>query len=50
MRPELRVVLVPSMPMNEVRLSTAGSLRISLGQRLLALGHGLERGRLGRLA
>ncbi len=29
MRPELRVVLVPSTPMKELRLATAGSLRIT---------------------
>ena len=29
MRPLFSVVLVPSMPMNEERLSTAGSLRIT---------------------
>ena len=36
MRPLLIVVLVPSTPMNEDRLSTAGSLQDHLGQRLLA--------------
>ena len=30
MRPLFRVVLVPSMPMKEERLSTAGSFRITL--------------------
>ena len=30
MRPLLRVVLVPSMPMKDDRLATAGSLRISV--------------------
>ena len=30
MRPLFRVVLVPSMPINEERLSTAGSVRIFL--------------------
>ena len=48
MRPLLSVVLVPSMPMKEDRLSTAGSFRITCGERLLALGHGRERDRLRR--
>ena len=32
MRPLLSVVFVPSMPMNDDRLSTAGSLQDHLGQ------------------
>ena len=35
MRPLLSVVLMPSAPMNEERLSTAGSSRMMLGQFLL---------------
>ena len=42
MRPLLSVVLVPSMPMKEDRLSTAGSLQNHVGERLLAAGHGGE--------
>ena len=42
MRPLLSVVFVPSMPMNDDRLSTAGSFRIALGQRLLPRRHGRE--------
>ena len=37
MRPLLSVVLVPSMPMNEERLSTAGSCRMIVGELLLPL-------------
>ena len=39
MRPLLSVVLVPSMPMKDDRLSTAGSLQNHLGERLLPLRH-----------
>ena len=42
MRPLLSVVLVPSMPMNEERLSTAGILQDYVGECLLARGHGGE--------
>ena len=48
MRPLLSVVLVPSMPMKEDRLSTAGSFRIDVGQRLLPLRHRGERNVLRR--
>jgi hypothetical protein len=41
MRPLLSVVLVPSTPMNDERLSTPG-LEDHLGQRLLALRHRIE--------
>ena len=40
---------MPSTPMKEERLSTAGSLRITSRQFLLALGHGGKGDRLGRL-
>ena len=49
MRPLLSVVLVPSMPMNDDRLATAGSRRITARERLLSLGHRRERHRLRRL-
>ena len=49
MRPLLSVELAPSTPMNDDRLSTAGSSRIDRGQRLLPLGHRRERDRLRRL-
>ena len=39
MRPLFSVVLVPSTPMNDDRLSTAGSLRIPCRELLLPLGH-----------
>ena len=48
MRPLLSVVLVPSTPMNDERLSTAGSSRMTRCQRLLPRGHCLERDRLRR--
>ena len=48
MRPLLSVVFVPSMPMNDDRLSTAGSFRIDSVQRLLPLGHRRERDVLRR--
>jgi hypothetical protein len=47
MRPLFSVVLVPSTPMKDDRLSTSGSFRITLGQGLLALGHGRERNLCG---
>ena len=43
MRPLFRVVLMPSAPMKEDRLSTAGSCRMMLRQFLLLLGHRGER-------
>ncbi len=46
MRPLFRVVLVPSMPMNDDRLSTAGSFRMIFGQRLLQLDMSWKRNRL----
>ena len=42
MRPELSVVLVPSTPMKEETLSTAGILQNDVHQLLLALGHAGE--------
>ena len=42
MRPLFRVVLMPSAPMNEDRLSTAGSCRMILRQLLLLFRHGIE--------
>ena len=39
MRPLFSVVLVPSTPMKEERLSTAGSFRITSAKLLLALRH-----------
>ena len=38
-RPELSVMLEPSTPMNDDRLSTSGSCRIDIGQLLLAVRH-----------
>ena len=49
MRPLLSVALVPSTPMNDERLATAGSSSTTVGQRLLPLGHRRERDRLRRL-
>ena len=43
MRPLLSVVLVPSTPMNDDKLSTAGSFKITCGERLLPFGHRGER-------
>ena len=43
MRPLFSVVLVPSMPMNEDRLSTAGSCRITFVELLLLARHFGER-------
>ena len=43
MRPLFRVVLVPSTPMNDDKLSTAGSFRMTSAKRLLLLGHRGER-------
>ena len=48
MRPLLSVVLMPSTPMNEDRLCTAGSCENHLRQLLLALRHRGERDRLRR--
>ena len=48
MRPLLSVALVPSTPMNDVRLATAGIREDDFGQRLLPLGHRGERDRLRR--
>ncbi len=45
----VQVAFVPSTPMNDERLSTAGSCRITFAERLLALGHGGERDALWRL-
>ena len=39
MRPLFSVVLVPSMPMNEDRLSTAGSFRMILASCCCSRGH-----------
>ena len=49
MRPLFSVVLVPSTPMNEDKLSTSGSCRMTCGQLLLALGHSGERDALRRI-
>ena len=42
MRPLFRVVLVPSTPMKEERLSTAGSFRITAATRCCKLRHLVE--------
>ena len=49
MRPLLSVVLVPSMPMKEDRLSTAGSFRITLASACWRSRHRRERDGLRRL-
>ena len=49
MRPLFGVVLVPSIPMNDDRLSTSGSFRITCASCLLPLRHRGERNRLRRL-
>ena len=43
MRPLLGVVLVPSTPMNDERLTTSGSFRMTFAKRLLPLRHGWKR-------
>jgi hypothetical protein len=48
-RPLLSVALMPSTPMNEATLATAGSSQDRLGQRLLPLGHRGEGDDLRRL-
>ena len=45
-RPLFSVVLMPSAPMNDERLSTAGSCKDDLGERLLATRHVVIRDRL----
>ena len=47
MRPLLSVVLVPSTPMKDERLSTAGSFRMIFASCLLAVGHRGEGDGLG---
>ena len=49
MRPLLRVVLVPSTPMKEDRLSTAGSCRMTLASSCWRSRHAVEGDRLRRL-
>ena len=49
MRPLLSVVLVPSAPMNEEMLSTAGSARITFASSCCILVIGFKRSRGGRL-
>ena len=49
MRPLLSVVFVPSMPMNDEMLATAGSCRDDAAERALTLGHRVERDVLRRL-
>ena len=46
MRPLFRVVFVPSIPMKDDRLSTAGSFRIAWVRSCCSLGHLRERNRL----
>ncbi len=41
-RPEFSVTFEPSTPMNEDRLSTSGSVRITFRERLLMVGHLVE--------
>ncbi len=50
MRPEFSVVLVPSTPMKDDTLSTAGSCKYDVDQLLLALRHAGKAYRLRRFA
>jgi len=47
MRPLFGVMLVPSMPMNEERLATSGSLRMTRVRARCPLGQGVEGDALG---
>ena len=49
MRPLFGVMLVPSTPINEERLTTSGILQDDARQCALAFGHALKGGRLRRL-